>query len=130
MVFSGGPAPALPPTFWAQIEEAAARLPDFVLMEDEHGRSLTTTDYRDECARVAAGFLAAGVAPGTVVSWMLPTSIDTLVVMGALSRLGAVQNPIITMLREREVRYITNEAGTELFLHRSAFRGTDFAARG
>ncbi|MFN8025589.1 MAG: AMP-binding protein [Acidimicrobiia bacterium] len=60
-------------------------------MEDEHGRTLTTTDYRDECARVAAGLLAAGITPGAVVSWMLPTSIDTLVVMGALSRLGAVQ---------------------------------------
>ena len=128
MVFSGGPAPSLPPTYWAQIEETAARIPDFVLMEDEHGRSLTTTQYRDECARVAAGLLAAGVEPGAVVSWMLPTSIDTLVVMGALSRLGVVQNPIITMLRDREVRYITNEARTEVFLHRSAFRGTDFTA--
>ena len=128
MVFTGGPAPALPPTFWGQIEETAARLPEYVLMEDEHGRSLTTTGFRDQCARVAAGLLAAGVAPGTVVSWMLPTSIDTLVVMGALSRLGVVQNPIITMLRDREVRYITNEAHTDLFLHRSEFRGTDFTA--
>jgi len=128
MVFTGGPAPALPPTFWGQIEETAARLPEYVLMEDEHGRSLTTTDFRDQCARVAAGLLAAGVAPATVVSWMLPTSIDTLVVMGALSRLGVVQNPIITMLRDREVRYITNEAHTDLFLHRSEFRGTDFTA--
>ena len=32
----------------------------------------------------------------------------------ALARLGAVQSPIIPILREREVRYITNEARTEV----------------
>jgi cyclohexanecarboxylate-CoA ligase len=48
-----------------------------------------------------------GVGAGTMVSWQLPTTLEAVVVMAALTRLGAVQNPIIPILREREVGFIT-----------------------
>ena len=57
------------------------------------------------CERVAAGLFEAGVREGTRVSWQLPTRIDTVLLSVALSRLGAVQNPIIALYREREPYY-------------------------
>jgi len=120
--------PQHPPTYWGLIVERAAATPDVVLLEDEAGRSVTVAQYRDKAERVAAGLHAQGVGAGTRVSWQLPTAIDTLVLLAALARLGAVQSPIIPILREREVRYITTEARTELLITRPEWRGFDYEA--
>jgi acyl-CoA synthetase (AMP-forming)/AMP-acid ligase II len=83
------------------------------VLADDHGRSLTALELRLAAERVAAGL---GVAPGAVVSWQLPTTIESIVVLAALARLGAVQNPVIPILREREVAQITEAVGTELYV--------------
>ena len=98
------------------------------MLEDEHDKSLTFAEYREHSERVAAGFLALGIGPGSVVSWLLPTTIDAAVVTGALARLGVIQNPMITTLGEREVRFIADEANTDIFLGRSSFRGVGYEA--
>src|SRR5439155_22754085 len=49
-----------------------------------------------------------------------------LVLLAAPTRLGAVQTPIIPILREREVRYITNEADTEVLIVRPFWRSFDY----
>ena len=121
-------APQHPPTYWEFICECAKATPDAVLLEDEAGRSLTVAEFRDEIERMAAGLYAEGIGPGTRVAWQLPTAIDTLVLLGALARLGAVQSPIIPILREREVRYITNEARTEVMIVRPSWRSFDYEA--
>ena len=59
---------------------------------------------------MAAGLAAEGVGPDDVVSWVLPTWIESLVLFGALRRLGAVQNPILPIYREREVGFIVRQA--------------------
>ena len=43
--------------------------------------------------------------------------------MVALARLGAIQNPLIPILREREVGFITNQVGTEVFITTEQWRG-------
>ena len=43
--------------------------------------------------------------------------------LAALARLGAVQNPIIPILREREVGLITKAVGTGLFITAETWRG-------
>jgi cyclohexanecarboxylate-CoA ligase len=48
--------------------------------------------------------------------------------MGALARLDAVQNPIIPILREREVGFITHQVGTQFFITPSVWRGFDHGA--
>ena len=65
---------------------------------------LTFAGYRDACLRAAAG-LSADVrgGPGHRVSWELPTWNESLVLVGALARLGARQNPLIPIYRGREV---------------------------
>lgn len=59
------------------------------------------------------------------MSWQLPTALETMVVMAALTRLGAVQNPIIPILRESEVGFITGQLATEYFVTPQSWRGFD-----
>ncbi|WP_319448041.1 MULTISPECIES: class I adenylate-forming enzyme family protein [unclassified Mycobacterium] len=110
-------------TYWELVAAAAARDPDRTVLSDDHGRSLTAQDLHDTACATAAAFAARGVGAGAVVSWQLPTTLETMVVMAALTRLGAVQNPIIPILREKEVGFITAESGTEFLLVPETWRG-------
>src|SRR3954463_11394723 len=117
--------PPYPPTVWALVEQAADQWADHVVLADDHGRSLTGRELRDAAATTAAALAARGVGVGTVVSWQLPTTLESMVVMTALARLGAIQNPLIPILREREVRFITNQVGTEVLITMERWRGFD-----
>ena len=59
------------------------------------------------------------------MSWQLPTTLETMVVMAALARLGAAQNPIIPILREHEIGFITGQLATEFFVVPEFWRGFD-----
>jgi acyl-CoA synthetase (AMP-forming)/AMP-acid ligase II len=115
--------PAYPPTVWSLVEQAAERWADHVLLADDHGRALTGAQLRDTATEVAADLGTRGISTGTVVSWQLPTTLETIVVMVALSRLGAVQNPLVPILREREVGFVTRQVGTEVLITTEQWRG-------
>ena len=112
-------------TFWTLIADAAQRDSNRPLLADEHGRSLTARQLHDAACATAAALADRGVRPGTVVSWQLPTTLETIVVMASLARLGAVQNPIIPLLRESELGFITGQLNTEFFVVPQAWRGFD-----
>lgn len=103
-------------TYWGLIAEAAQRASDRPLLADEHGRSLTARQFLDAACATAAAFAQRGIGAGAVVSWQLPTTIEAAVVMAALARLGAVQNPIIPILREHEVGFITAQLSSEFLV--------------
>jgi acyl-CoA synthetase (AMP-forming)/AMP-acid ligase II len=103
-------------TVWDLIERAAAERPDDLLLADDHDRALTTATFREEVERAAAGLLSLGAGPGDVVSWQLPTTLEALVLLGACARLGLVQNPIIPVLREREVALICEQVKPALIV--------------
>jgi acyl-CoA synthetase (AMP-forming)/AMP-acid ligase II len=117
-----------PTTFWQLVVDRARVDPDAVILADDYGRSLTRATLRAEAENVAAALAARGVSPGTVVSWQLPTTLEALVLLVALTRLGAVQNPIIPILRHREVRFITSQVGTQLYIGPGTWRGVDYTA--
>jgi cyclohexanecarboxylate-CoA ligase len=111
---------------WELIDRRAAATPDRPMLLDEADRSITFSDFRDRAERVAAGLASRGVGEGTPVSWQLPTRIDTVVLSAALCRLGAVQNPIIHLYREREVGFALRQTRPRLFFVPGPFRGFDF----
>ncbi len=116
--------------FWELTEARAAATPRSEMAVDEHGRSMSFGDYRTEVLRAAAGLAGRGVGPGDVVSWMLPTWHESFVLAGALARLGAVQNPILPIYRDREVGFCTAQAGTRLLLVPGRWRGFDYEEMG
>ena len=117
------------PNLWTLLEKRVEATPDAVMLVDELDRQMTYAEYLVAAERAAAGLAAEhGVGRGTNVSWQLPTWIESLVLMAALSRLGAVQNPIIPIYREREVGFCLRQTEAALFCVPSVWRGFDFRA--
>ncbi len=98
------------------------------MLVDDYGRSLTNDQLRVAAMRTAASLAERGVGQGTIVSWQLPTTLETMVVMVALTRLGAVQNPILPIWRDSEVRFVTSQLGTEVLIVPGTWRGFDHVA--
>ncbi len=115
---------------WELVELRAEATPESRMSVDERGRSVSYGEYRSAAERAAAGLAALGVDAGDVVSWVLPTWQESLVVAGALCRLGAVQNPILPIYRDREVGFCTGQAATSLLLVPGTWRNFDFEAMG
>ncbi len=113
---------------WAQIEARARATPDALFTVDERDRRNTFRDFRDAAERCAAGLAARGIGRESMVSWMLPTTWESMVLVAALSRLEAVQNPILPIYRHREVRFITRQAKSELLIVPTSWRGFDYLA--
>ena len=113
-------------SLWELIERRAADTPDAVMGVDEDGRTMTFGEYRAAAERAAAGLQALGIGEGTPVSWQLPTWLESLVLVGALSRLGAVQNPILPIYREREVGFVTKQTGAQMLIVPSLWKGFDY----
>ena len=115
-------------TFWDLLEKRVAATGDRMMLVDEADRSLTFAEFKDRAERVAAGLRAVGVSEGTTVTWILPTRIETVLLSFALSRLGAVQNPIIHIYRQREVDFCVRQTGAELIVHPGVWAGYDYGA--
>ena len=114
--------------WWELIVARAEATPDRRMLIDDRGRSLTFGDYRRLAEEVAAGLAASGVQRGDMVSWQLPTCIESAVLMAALGRLGARQNPVITMLRRAELSVIIGQLHSQWFIVPGTWRGFDYTA--
>src|SRR5580658_39036 len=115
-------------TMWELVDRRARVSPDHSMLIAADGETVTFGQFRDRVERVAAGLHGLGITTGSVVSWQLPTQIDTVVLSIALARLGAVQNPIIHLYREREVGFALRQTGAELFVIPTTWRNIDFPA--
>lgn len=117
-----------PRTYWEAIEARAEATPDAPLTIEPDGTVMTFAGFRDAAERAAAGLAAMGVAADTRVSWQLPNGRASLILSAALARLGAVQNPIIPIYREREVGFVVRQTGARLLVVPSVWRGFDYPA--
>ena len=113
-------------SWWELIDERARLTPDRPFLSDERGRRLTFGELRDCAAATAAGLQELGITADDVVSWQLPTTLEAPVLMAALSRLGARQNPIIPILRRAEVRLITSQLDSRWLIVPGTHRGFDY----
>jgi cyclohexanecarboxylate-CoA ligase len=112
-------------TFWNLISTAAAEHPERVVLSDTYGRELTCAALRNASEQVAAGL---NLSDDDVVSWQLPTVLESVVLMAALTRVGALQNPIVPHLRDGDVELITGQLHTTKLVVPTAWRGFDHGA--
>src|SRR5438045_46704 len=115
-------------TLWELVEKRAQESPDALFLTDEGKRTMTFAEYRSAAERAAAGLAAMGVGENTPVTWQLPTWIESFVLVAALSRLGAVQNPVMPIYRRREVGFVTSQTKARLLVVPTTFRGFDYKA--
>ena len=115
------------PKIWDLFAERVAVSPADLMALDDRGRQMSFAELHDTTLRVSAGLAELGVRNGSVVSWQLPTWIEAVIFTLALSRLGAVQNPLVPILGLREVEFICRQAGTDLLVVPGTWRGIDYA---
>jgi len=115
-------------SLWELVERRAEATPDALFAVDDEGRRQSFATYRDAALRCAAGLAARGLERETRVSWQLATRIDSMVLAAALARLGAVQNPILPIYRERELRFVLRQTHARFFFVPRVHRGFDHAA--
>ena len=113
---------------WELVEARAEATPQAVMLVDQEGTEVTFGDYRRRAERAAAGLHQLGVREGDVVSWQLPTWPETIVLVAALARIGASQNPLLPIYREREVAFVTGQVRPKLFVVPGTWRDFDFEA--
>jgi cyclohexanecarboxylate-CoA ligase len=117
------------PTLWGLIEARAAATPEAIMAVDEIGREMTFADYRDQVEVAAAGLAADyGIGAGDVITWQLPTWLESMVLVGAIARLGATQNPVLPIYRDREVGFCARQAKAKLLVVPANFANFDFVA--
>jgi acyl-CoA synthetase (AMP-forming)/AMP-acid ligase II len=112
---------------WPLVMARASATPHALLAVDDHDRVLTFADLRARAEQVAAAFASMGVRRGTRVAWQLPTSIEAIVLVGALARLGATQVPMLPIYRERETTFILRETRAEVLVVPTVWRNYGYA---
>jgi long-chain acyl-CoA synthetase len=75
------------------------------------GRTLSFNDLDAQSNAFANGLVAAGIAPGDIVTLYGPNSWQWLVAYYGIAKTGAVVNPANTMLTPEEVKYIAEDSG-------------------
>ena len=115
-------------SLWELVEQRAAATPEGLAAVDEDGRTLTWAEAKTQAEQAAAGLARLGIGAGDVVSWQLPTWLESKLLVLALARLGAIQNPMLPIYREREVGFIVRQAQSKLLVVPSSWAGFDFEA--
>jgi cyclohexanecarboxylate-CoA ligase len=129
-VIGEGAAAGQNPDLWTLVEQRAKDHGAALLAVDENGRTQTFSDLHTKATRVAAGLASQGVTSGTRVTWQLPNSLDAVVLIVALSGLGAVQNPVLPLYGRRELTFICDQFDPHLLIVPARWRGVDYAATG
>ncbi|CAN7747927.1 AMP-binding protein [Variovorax sp. LjRoot84] len=91
-------------------------------------RRISYRELDDLAARAAGSLRSIGIGPGDVVSMQLPNVWEFVVVALAASRIGAVVNPLMPILRERELGYMLDFCEAKILIVPARYRGHDHAA--
>ncbi len=113
------------------IAEVAARVagdtPERLLVADGV-RRLDAATLHAEASTVAQAMLARGLAPGAVVSFMLPNWHEAAVIYLAATLAGLVAHPIVPALRDSELSFMLGDIGSRMIFVPASFRGHDYPA--
>jgi len=115
-------------TIWELMARRALLTPDDPAMLDGNDRRVTFGGLKAWSERVAAGLVGLGVGEATPVSVQLPTRMETMVLSLALARLGAVQNPILHLYRERELGAVLRRMSPAVYCCPGVWGGVDYPA--
>ena len=89
---------------------------------------LTYGELGTRVERIAVGLAGLGVETGDVVSYQLPNWWQFVALHLACLRIGAITNPMMPILRRRELEFMLNHARSKVIVTPSVFRDFDYAA--
>lgn len=76
--------------------------------------------------RVALGLLELGLKKGDVISFQLPNWNEFVILHFAVTRIGAISNPLIPIYRDREIGYMVKMAESKMIVVPDEFRGFNY----
>ncbi|MGO4326857.1 cyclohexanecarboxylate-CoA ligase [Cupriavidus sp. 2TAF22] len=112
------------------LDDCVSRWPDKTALSAVRAETGATVrlSYRElagRADRIAAGLARLGVGRDDVVSCQLPNWWEFTALYLACSRLGAVLNPLMPILRERELSFMLRHAASKVVVVPRRFRGFD-----
>src|SRR6202790_2445658 len=115
------------------LSEAIVRTPDKISIiadrvDREQALRLTYRELGNLVDRAASSLNRLGVGPRDVVTVQLPNWWEFVVTALACSKIGAVFNPVMPILRERELLYVLNFCESKVFILPKVYRGFEYAA--
>jgi len=88
---------------------------------------LSYQDLDEQVASIAINLARLGVASGDVVSFQLPNWWQFTALHLACLRIGAITNPLMPILRRRELEFMLNHARSKVIVTPKRFREFDYA---
>jgi acyl-CoA synthetase (AMP-forming)/AMP-acid ligase II len=106
---------------------ATARRDPSGIAADDRTRRFTFEELDGLATRVAAAFVAAGVARGDRVAIWAPNSLDWMVAaLGALSAAASIV-PLNTRFKGEEARFVLERSGAKILIVASRFLGVSYS---
>ena len=93
---------------------------------DIQGTRYSYKELDEEAGKVASFLKMAGVKPGDFVSMQLPGWAEFTLIYIACLKVGAVVNPILPNLREKELSYILNKCESKVLFIPSKFKKCNY----
>lgn len=109
------------------LDAAAASRPEHLAVVDGPVR-LSYAELLERVSRIAGGLSDLGVGRGDVVAMQLPNWWEALAVHFAVLRLGAVSQPVMPILRERDMSYVLEQGDAKVLVSAADYRGHDHGA--
>ncbi len=106
-------------------DETAARIPDTIALV-EGDKRISFAQWREDAARLANGLMKLGIGKGDIVSVQLPNWYEMCLLQIALSRIGAVIQPMHMVYREREIQSMLRFCDTRAVIVPGEYRRFDY----
>ena len=115
----------------ALLVDAALRAPDKIAVvadrvDREIAQRITYRELDLRVERCARAFKAIGVGENDIVTVQLPNWSEFVVIIFACARIGAIINPVMPILRERELTYVLNFCRSNVIVIPKIYRGFDY----
>lgn len=107
-------------------DETVDRMPDAIALV-EGDRRISFATWRADAARLAAGLMQLGIGKGDIVAVQLPNWYEMCLLQIALSRIGAVIQPMHMVYRHREMRSLLEFCDSKAIVVPGEYHGFDYA---
>lgn len=104
------------------LNDAIVKHPEKIAIIDKKS-SFTYKQLGKLVDRIALGLLHIGLGKGDVVSFQLPNWNEFIILHYAVTRIGAISNPLIPIYRDREIGYMVGMAESKMIVVPDYFRG-------
>lgn len=103
------------------LDDAIEKHPDKIAIIDRKSR-YTYRELGKLVNRVALGLNEIGLGKGDVISLQLPNWTEFVILHLAITKIGAITNPLIPFYRDREIGYMVGLAESKMIVVPSRFR--------